>query len=295
MSQDPTRRCICGTLAPASTFSRHFDVFTCPRCGTQQFHARPGVEAPKFEYTQANDKYSQPEYLHGKELRWSHHELLTLDWHGRKVAEIGCFNGFFLDELRSRGADVHGVDVNEAALAAGRARFALQGRLHADIDELRKHAPFDDIVCIDVVEHVDDPADFLAMVTGLLAESGRLHLAGPTIERRFFDKSDYPPHHRWRFSRPGLARFLELGGYRVEQTRIQHDAVLMLRNWIGKSLQRGHDNEFFGQVAFAPPAIKSGPAQTLYRWATRVGEVVFKALGFSYCSTVLVATRAGRA
>jgi SAM-dependent methyltransferase len=293
MSTPQHKRCICGGPAAPNPFSEHFDVFTCVECRTQQFQARAGVEAPEFKYDTANDKYNQPAYLHGKELRWSHRELLKLSWQGRKVLEIGCFNGFFLDELRQLGADVYGVDVNLAALTAGTALFRLEGRLHQSIDAVRALGPFDSVVCVDVVEHVDDPVAFIALVSSLLRARGTIHVAGPTLERRFFDKSDYPPHHRWRFSRPGLTRFLENSGYRVTDCMIQYDGLLMLRNWIGKLLNGHGRKEFYGDVAVPPPTFTGRGMQAAYAIASRGGEFLFRMLRIPYCSAVLVATRQG--
>jgi SAM-dependent methyltransferase len=283
--------CICGGVATGQPFSEHFEVHVCSSCGTQQFHPRPDVAAPSFRYDEATDKYSDESYLHGRELRWSHHELLKRPWQGRRVLEIGCFNGFFVDELRRAGADAHGVDVNSTALAAGAHLFGLQGRLHASVDEAQTFGPFDDIVCIDVIEHVDTPDEFVAMVSGLLAPDGRLFVAGPTVERRFFDKSDYPPHHKWRFSRPGLVRLLERGGYTPASPVIQYDGLLMLRNWIGKCLHGSSRKEFYGDVAFAPPTMSHPAACAAYAAASRAGQVLFRALRIPYCSAIVSGQR----
>jgi SAM-dependent methyltransferase len=286
------RLCICGTFAERQPFSEHFDVHICPSCKTQQFHANGVSVVAEFKYDETNDKYSQAAYLHGRELRWSHQELLKLDWTGRKTLEIGCFNGFFVDELRARGADAYGVDVNKAALEAGNQMLALQGHLFGSVDEARALGPFDDVLCIDVVEHVDDPEGFLAMVSGLLTPTGRIHVAGPTLERRFFDKSDYPPHHKWRFSRPGLVQLLERGGFKASAPVVQYDGLLMLRNWIGKQLNGRNRKEFYGDVTFNAPPLSSRMSRSAYAFASRLGELLFNALGISYCSSIVTGSRA---
>lgn len=283
--------CICGNLTEGQPFSEHFEVHVCPACRTQQFHPKEGTVAPVFKYDERNDKYSDEAYLHGNELRWAHKELLKQDWRGRKVLEIGCFNGFFVDALRRSGASAYGVDVNSAALEAGMRLFGLSGHLLSELDMARQYAPFDDIVCVDVIEHVDNPDDFLAHVSRLLGSSGRIHVAGPTVERRFFDKSDHPPHHKWRFSRPGLARFLERGGFRPGSPVIQYDGLLMFRNWIGRLLHGYGRREFYGDVNFTPPNLRSGFAAILYQGASRIGEVLFRVLRISYCATIVSGQR----
>jgi cyclopropane fatty-acyl-phospholipid synthase-like methyltransferase len=154
-----------------------------------------------------------------------------------------------------------------------------------------KWAPFDDVVCIDVVEHLDRPDDFVGQVRKLLMPDGRLILAGPTVERRFFDKSDYPPHHKWRFSRRGLVQCLAGLGFDIEHTDIQYDALLMLRNFIGKSLHGIWKKEFYGDVHIAAPALEGTVIREAYSKLSRAGHRLFKRLGFSYCSTILIARR----
>ncbi len=283
--------CICGEFAVRAPFSDHFDVLQCGRCGTQQFHARLGVPPRQFAYDSVSGKYAQGEYLMGSQLRWSHERLLLREWRGRKVLEMGCFNGFFLNELREHGADVYGFDVNEAALDVGRSLFGLEGRIFGSLDVLRPFAPFDAVVCIDVVEHLDEPQAFLSDMRTLLAPAGTLFLAGPTVERRFFDKSDYPPHHRWRFSRPGLQRCLERVGFSVENMDIQHDGVLMLRNVLGKLLHGFHRKEFYGDTRVEAPAMKGQISRALYGSASAASSWLFERLGIDYCSTVLAAKR----
>ena len=284
--------CICGADAAGSSFSAHFNVHICASCGTQHFLAKPGTAAPDFGYDVENDKYSKPDYLFGKELRWSHRCLLDeVEWAGKRVLELGCFNGFFLDEVRRRGGFVYGVDVNTKALQAGMDLFQLQGHLWPDLDAVRPFGPFDDIVCIDVMEHVDDPLAFLDTLGTLIGTTGWISVAGPTVERKFFDKSDYPPHHKWRFSRAGLSLLLSRAGYRVERQSVQYDGLLMLRNAVGKVLHGPRKREFYGEVAFAPSAPKSRLGIALYAAATGAGEWLFRMFGKSYCSTVLRARR----
>lgn len=285
-------QCVCGDLAAAVPFSAHFNLHTCGACGTQHFLTKAGLTAPEFGYDLDNDKYSKPDYLFGKELRWSHRRLLDdVIWQGRRVLEIGCFNGFFLDEVRRRGGDVFGVDVNSKALIAGNELFGLTGRLWSSLEAVRQFGPFDDIVCIDVMEHVDDPLEFLGNLSSMIGPTGRLFVAGPTVERRFFDKSDYPPHHRWRLSRPGIERLLGRAGYQVESQSLQYDGLLMFRNLIGKVLHGPWKREFYGAVTFAPSAPKSRLVLAAYAATTRASEWLFRAIGKTYCSTVVHARR----
>lgn len=288
--------CICGSPLARKQFSEHFDALACARCGSTHFGARVGAPAPEFEYGSGSEKYARRQYLYGKQLRWAHQWLLRQAWSGRKVAEVGCFNGFFLDELRKQGADVYGYDVNEDALEVGRSLFALQGRLHQSLELVSKAGPFDDVICIDVLEHLDAPEDTLALAELMLVPGGRISIAGPTIERRFHDKSDYPPHHKWWFSRSGLATLCKSCGLDVCEMVIQRDPVLLARNVAGKVLHGIGRREFFGEASVSPPAFIDGPVITAAARAinTVMGHVL-QGLGFSYCSTILIARKRANA
>ena len=186
--------CICGTALVRQHFSKNFDALGCIACGSKHFAPTSVDGAREFRYDGNNGKYAEASYLYGKQLRWAHGQLLRRPWGGKKVLEIGCFNGFFLDELMKAGADAYGFDVNEAALAVGRKLFGLDGRLFSSLETPRANGPYDVIICIDMLEHLDAPEDFLREVGSILADGGHLVIAGPTLERRFHDKSDYPPH-----------------------------------------------------------------------------------------------------
>ena len=290
---DPVN-CICTAPLLRKPFSKHFDSMHCSACGSSRFVAaiRHGIAAPEFKYDGDNEKYAEKGYLHGKKLRWAHLELLRLNWSGSKVLEIGCFNGFFLDELKQRGADVHGFDVNRAAITVGGELFGLSGRLDTSLDRLAAQGPFDDILCIDVLEHLDQPNAFLQELRDLLKPTGRVVVAGPTVERGFHDKSDFPPHHKWWFSRPGLRSLLQHSGFEVRTTSVQRDGILFVRNFIGRALAGLHKREFYGQTAINAPNMESTAHRMLYASLNSLGTTVFTLLRISYCSAIFIAQKA---
>lgn len=284
--------CICGGKPVRQRFSEHFEALACKQCRSIHFVPRTGIEPRSFSYDGLDDKYSNESYLHGKELRWAHEQLLHRQWRGKKVLEIGCFNGFFVDELHKAGGDSYGFDLNERALNVGRTAFGLEGRLFSSMALLREKAPFDVILCIDLLEHLDTPEDFVLDAADMLTRGGLLVIAGPTMERRFHDKSDYPPHHKWWFSRPGLQLLLERTGYQTREMLAQRDGVLLLRNFFGKLLHGAGKREFYGSGIGAAGVARSGLLAKTYAALTIIGRVLFSAMRISYCSTLLIAIKA---
>lgn len=286
--------CICSAALKRRPFSDYFDSLHCDTCDSSHFVATStgnGAAVSDFQYGGDNEKYTEKSYLYGKQLRWAHLELLKRDWAGRKVLEIGCFNGFFLDELKKRGADVYGFDVNQDAVAVGNELFGLAGRLEVSLERLSTHGPFDDVLCIDVLEHLEQPGAFVDKLSALLQPEGYLTVAGPTTERRFHDKSDFPPHHKWWFSRPGIKKMLQQYGFQVVSTSIQRDGMLFVRNFIGRTLIGLRKREFYGDTLITAPRMESGLRQVLYVTSSMLGVALFKALRISYCSTIFIAQR----
>lgn len=284
--------CICGSTPVRQKFSKHFEALACKQCHSIHFVPRIGIETRSFSYDGLDEKYSDESYLYGKELRWAHKQLLHKQWRGKKVLEIGCFNGFFVDELRKAGGDSYGFDLNERALNVGRATFGLEGRLFSSMAPLREQAPFDIILCIDLLEHLDTPEDFVRDAADMLNRGGALVIAGPTMERRFHDKSDYPPHHKWWFSRRGLDLLLKKTGYQTRETLVQRDGVLLLRNLFGKLLHGVGKREFYGSGMGAAGVVRSWPLAKTYAALTLIGRALFSVMRISYCSTLLIAIKA---
>ena len=285
--------CVCSSELKRKPFSDHFDSLYCGICGSSRFVAKANgsIPAPEFQYGSYNDKYTEKSYLFGKQLRWAHRVLLKQDWSGRKVLEIGCFNGFFLFELKKRGADVYGFDVNQEAITIGSNLFGLENRLDFSLERLARQGPYDDILCIDVLEHLDQPGTFLVEAHTLLKPGGRVIVAGPTVERLFHDKSDFPPHHKWWFSRPGLRSLLRLHDFELISTSIQRDGMLFVRNLAGRALSGLRKKEFYGETLIQAPPIDSMIKRVLYTAFSTFGTALFTLLRISYCSAIFIAKK----
>ncbi len=106
---------------------------------------------------------------------------------GRKLLDIGCGGGILAEALAQRGARVTGIDVAAAALDVARlhlheSQLEIDYRLATAEDFAAEHAAgFDVVTCLEMLEHVPDPASVIAAAARLLRPGGRLILA--TINR----------------------------------------------------------------------------------------------------------------
>jgi 2-polyprenyl-6-hydroxyphenyl methylase/3-demethylubiquinone-9 3-methyltransferase len=105
----------------------------------------------------------------------------------RRVLDVGCGGGLLAEGLARRGAQVCGIDLAPAMIEVARLH-AHESQLPIDYrvcsaEELARSgaAPFDAITCMELIEHVDDPAALLAALASLLRPGGALFLS--TINR----------------------------------------------------------------------------------------------------------------
>ena len=151
----------------------------------------------------------------------------------RSILDLGCSNGALGAALRTRNrATVVGVELLEEY--AARARPRLDRVIVADVesflrDEAPPEAPFDCVVCADVLEHLVDPWDALRRATQLVRPGGTVVVSLPNVGRitallRVLVGGRWPrdpegpfdaTHLRW-FTRADAVELLEQAGVRVE-------------------------------------------------------------------------------
>ena len=124
--------------------------------------------------------------------------VIRRHFHGRKLIEVGCGKGYFLDHLQAQGYDVTGIDPAYEGDNPGvvKARFERGLGLSADAVILRH-----------VLEHVPDPLPFLASIADANGGKGHIYIEVPCLDwicrrRAWFE--------RWLLSRRDFARILTL-------------------------------------------------------------------------------------
>ncbi len=100
---------------------------------------------------------------------------------GKSALDVGCGAGLVCEPLARLGADVTGVDAAPENIAAAQAHAAGQGLAVAYVSaELATiNGGYSLITALEVIEHVTDPAAFIAQLAARLADGGLMILSTP--------------------------------------------------------------------------------------------------------------------
>ncbi len=119
---------------------------------------------------------------------------LRLDWiaaraklQGARVVDVGCGGGILAESMAVRGADVTGIDLSEKPLAVA-ALHSLESGIAVRYEEIaaedlaaREPGRFDVVTCMEMLEHVPDPAAVVRACATLVKPDGRVFFS--TINR----------------------------------------------------------------------------------------------------------------
>src|SRR6059058_3629043 len=112
---------------------------------------------------------------------WQADECSRTPLEGKSALDVGCGAGLLAEPLARLGAKVTGVDASSELIAVAREHAKAMGLdvdYHAT-DVLEIEGRFDLVTCMEVIEHVADPAAFIDALARRLAPGGLLILSTP--------------------------------------------------------------------------------------------------------------------
>lgn len=106
---------------------------------------------------------------------------------GQTVCDIGCGGGILSESMASCGANTIGIDMGKAPLSVARLH-ALESELEIEYQQItaeemaQQHtAEFDVVTCMEMLEHVPDPASVIEACCALVKPGGSVYFS--TINR----------------------------------------------------------------------------------------------------------------
>jgi 2-polyprenyl-6-hydroxyphenyl methylase / 3-demethylubiquinone-9 3-methyltransferase len=133
------------------------------------------------------DKTSEFKPLHDiNPLRLNYIDKVV-NLNGKTVLDVGCGGGILSESMSQKGAEVTGIDLGEKALKVAQLH-SLESGVAVDyqlisVEELAEKQPasFDIVTCLEMLEHVPDPASVIAACAKLIKPNG--HVFFSTINR----------------------------------------------------------------------------------------------------------------
>ena len=99
---------------------------------------------------------------------------------GKRVVDVGCGGGILAESMAARGAEVTGIDMACGALSVAKLH-ALESDVTVDYRQMTAEqlaaaepALFDVVTCMELLEHVPDPASLIAACAQLAKPGGQV-------------------------------------------------------------------------------------------------------------------------
>ena len=168
-------------------------------------------------------------------LQWI--DTLSQGLANKRVLDVGCGGGILAESMAARGARVTGIDMGKEPLQVARLH-ALESGIELSYRQLTVEAladelpgSFDVVTCMEMLEHVPDPASVIAACARLVRPGGQLFFS--TINRTakswllMIAGAEYllqmvpkGTHQHDRFIQPAeLSRYAERAGLRLCQMK----------------------------------------------------------------------------
>lgn len=212
-------------------------------------------------------------------------KISTLGLSGKKVLDVGCGHGEFLDLAKEAGFSATGIDLDTTRVAGCQARGlrAFCGQL--PLPELAGET-FDLIWCSHIIEHIDNPHSFLDAVETHLKPGGIIAILLPNcgglaarICRTHF-RFVIPPEHLSYYNPRSLRTLAERRGW-VAENIFTRDAGWALKDIVAYFLKLKFlraprplvgDKPFSVELAAASSESEPQTAQTSLGFAARISH-----------------------
>ena len=228
---------VCGCNEEPEFIKMHggFRILRCTACSV--VFSDP-MKNPGAEWYERSEGYAVGK-LRFMKASWFHRVFLEEPaLYGESLLDVGCGTGLFLNEAGKKGYRTWGIDFDRENIRIARERYGLKNVYVMSIEDIArefKDRRFDVVTFFEVLEHLDEPLEFLRKVKTVLKPGGYIALSVPN-RRRTLDIhgiEDNPPHHLTKWDMDSLTGFLESNGFetvkRVVKTLDREDVAGVLK------------------------------------------------------------------
>ncbi len=147
------------------------------------------AELAKFEklaarWWDAESEFKPLHEINPLRLKWINDRVGLMD---KRVLDVGCGGGILAESMAALGAEVTGIDLGDAPLAVAKLHQKESGvkvdYRRVSAEELAREQPgaYDVVTCLEMLEHVPEPASTVAACAQLVKPGGQVFFS--TINR----------------------------------------------------------------------------------------------------------------
>ena len=156
-----------------------------------------------------------------------------------KVLDVGCAFGWALGDLRGKASELHGIDLDDAALERARESYPeVSFRLASATDIPFGDQTFDAVICSEVIEHVGDAnkAKLVSEIARVLKPGGVLVFTAPHAGLlAWADPMDFKRRFTWLYR-----MYMRLSGYKPVDDLVaghKHVSYREVLDYFGQSFE----------------------------------------------------------
>ena len=273
-----------------------YSLWHCQNCAGQFWTP---MKNPGSDWYQHDERYAWRNKNPYQFVESNHQEFLSdLPAPHGTLLDIGMGTGNFLKAALGYGYQGYGIDFDEEAVRVARESLGLKNIYAADIDgALRQFGAnyFNSITMFEVLEHLENPNDFMEKVKILLKSGGFLALSVPyrnSWDR--FKKYDKPPRHLTRWDKNSLSKFLSRHQFNVVRLKVIPVSLSYLITkfhfWTTGLLSFGLVQKISASRATSKSSLLASPAIKLARFTARFKDYLlfFVPSLLLYCYLALI-------
>jgi 2-polyprenyl-3-methyl-5-hydroxy-6-metoxy-1,4-benzoquinol methylase len=261
----------CGSKNVEEEFTKNsFAYALCRECGTLYQTPRPSIEQFEVFYRDSEssrywaevffptvaearrEKIFKPRVEHLAEI------CKEVGLEVEKLIDVGAGYGIFLDEWRTIKPETELLAVEPSSALVEECRNKGFNVIESTVENVTGYDSYADlVVCFEVLEHVDDPLEFITVLKKMVRPGGYLFVSTLCIDgfdlKMLWDKSSQisPPHHINFHSIKGFELlFARAGLHEIQITTPGKLDVDIVKNFVENNPDIVNNNKFMKDLLY---------------------------------------------
>jgi SAM-dependent methyltransferase len=224
--------CHSANYLPLETGNKEVNHFICKKCGLIYIWPLPtksflesfyeGVDSANMQGVKFESPKKAMEMISSSVLDEARYiiknsglENCSRERNAIKVLEIGSSTGILLNAFKIEGFDVTGVEPSKLAARYSKLNYNLNV-INGLFEEVKIKEKFDLVLCSHLLEHVNNPIEFLSKIRKVLKKEGILYIKVSNLYKpRMSLKRFFTPLHLINYSPRTLINMLALNNFKA--------------------------------------------------------------------------------